>query len=459
MSRLLRVALFTLSSLAFVALCDWAIAGEANMIEVRPTETEELLANPGMGWETFHRLADSDAALDGLPSSTAYFRWYWDQIEPVKDEINWNLVDTTLAKCRESGQKLAFRIMVYGTGRNYNFSPDWLQEEGYAGFEYSHGDGQKHWGPDLDDPDVLGRQLKLIRAFGERYDGHPDVAHVDIGSVGLWGEWHMSGTDAENPSETTCRTIIDTYFEAFPTTPMVMLIGPLEHLRYATDKGAGWRADCLGDMGGFTSSWSHMEDMYPQQIVRARIEDTWKTAPVAFETCWDMRKWHGEGWDVGYICDWALEQHASYINNKSAPLPEEVRPLVEALLRKLGYRFVLRALRHPAAVKAGGALAVETDWENVGVAPCYADYAPAVSLVNGDGERVAVQALDATTRDWLPGEFSVGGDLAVPAGTAAGEYTLAVGIIDPATGEPVVRLAVEGRDDAGWYPLSRVTVE
>jgi hypothetical protein len=28
--------------------------------------------------------------------------------------------------------------------------------------------------------------------------------------------------------------------------------------QYAVHHGCGWRADCLGDMGGFSKSWSHM---------------------------------------------------------------------------------------------------------------------------------------------------------------------------------------------------------
>lgn len=446
-----------LAALLAIGLAASLAAGD-EVVEVKPRETDDLLANPGMGWETFHRFADTDKALAGLPSSTAYFRWYWKQLEPEKDQIRWNLIDTTLERCRRAGQKLAFRVMVYGTGRDYHYSPAWLKEEGYAGFEYRQGNEPVHWGPDLDDAEVLERHLMLIQALGERYNGHPDVAHVDLGSVGLWGEWHMSGTDRQNPSPATCREIIDAYFDAFPDTPLVMLIGPLEQLKYATAKGAGWRADCLGDMGGFTSNWSHMRSFYPQQIERAGIAQTWKTAPVAFETCWDMRKWQAEGWDIDYIYDWALEQHASYINNKSAPLPEGSRPQVEKMLRRLGYRFVLRSLKHPASVERGGKLSIETTWENVGVAPCYADYVPAVSLVSGAGERVWVGVLGFSTRQWLPGAFAVSGEPALPADLAPAEYALELSVVHPDTREPVVQLAIEGRTESGWYALSRIAV-
>ena len=41
----------------------------------------------------------------------------------------------------------------------------------------------------LDDAVVLHRHLEFIKRLGEAYDGHPDVDHVDIGSIGWWGEW------------------------------------------------------------------------------------------------------------------------------------------------------------------------------------------------------------------------------------------------------------------------------
>ena len=76
-----------------------------------------------------------------------------------------------------------------------------------------------------------------------------------------------------------------------------------------------------------------MENMYPQQIEATESSEVWQRAPVAWETCWDMRKWVKEGWDVRAIYDYALSYHASYVNNKSAPIPEGTRSEVERLLR------------------------------------------------------------------------------------------------------------------------------
>lgn len=110
----------------------------------------------------------------------------------------------------------------------------------------------------------------------------------------------MSSSPCEMPKATTQRRIVDAYLDAFQKTPLVMLVGAGEMLKYATDRGAGWRADCLGDMGGFSKTWCHMRIGYPKMLTGAEATAAWTKAPVAWETCWDMRKWVNEGWSLRY---------------------------------------------------------------------------------------------------------------------------------------------------------------
>ena len=51
-------------------------ASSQDLVTVVPEETYELLANPGMGWQTFHRTQDKDKNLpDWIPSTIHYARW------------------------------------------------------------------------------------------------------------------------------------------------------------------------------------------------------------------------------------------------------------------------------------------------------------------------------------------------------------------------------------------------
>ena len=435
-------------------------------VRVEPRETDELLANPGMGWQTFHKFADDDKNLAGLPSGSAYFRFYWREIEPQNGHIDFAKFDALLAHARSAGQKLAFRVMCTGSGE-YMDAPGWLKEQGCPGVEFNY-EGRKHWVPDFTTELFQQTHFQLIRELGHRYDGHPDLDLVDIGSVGLWGEWHISGTSQIDtgkpvplPPLETRMAIIDTWCLAFPKTSKVILIGSGEGMTQAVAKGCGWRADCLGDMGGFSRTWNHMGNFYLQQLAKTGAEECWKSAPVAFESCWDMRKWKEEGWDVRYIFDYGLRCHASYMNNKSAPIPEDTRAEVERFLRRLGYRLVVRRMEHAARARPGDELAISIAWENIGVAPSYNDYRIALRLKKEKEAEAKpiVSVTDSSIRRWPPGNKKIEAVLRLPVAIQPGKYQLAVGVVEPESRTPAVRLAIAGRDSEGWYPLSHVEIK
>ncbi len=451
------------------------------IVTITPEETDELLANPGIGWETFGRTRDRDKNLpDWIPSTVHYERWGWGVLEPRPGEIDYAFLDKVLADSHAAGQKLAFRVMCCSTSRDRPYHPDWLEKVGckVLTVDYEGRDGYRI--PDLDDVDTLARHLHLIQRLGARYDGHPDLDHLDLGSVGWWGEWHMSGSKAgKMPTMETRKQIVDAYVHAFRQTGLLMLIGGGECLTHAAQQGAGWRADCLGDMGGFSKNWYHMRDAYPREVQGAKVEEAWKIAPIAWETCWEMRKWVKEGWSLRYIFNYALALHGSYLNNKSAPLPEgeNVRPEIERFLRRLGYRLVLKEVKYPKQIAPSAVLAVETRWQNVGSAPCYRPYRVAYRLSNGQGYTKVLPGT-VTVNRWLPGSIKLftedflrevpdlpPGDVVqvtdrvtLPNDLPKGDYDLALGVVGENSTEPVVRLAIKGRASDGWYPLSKLTV-
>jgi hypothetical protein len=449
------------------------------LVTVTPEATDEILANPGVGWQTFHRTARQDRNLpDWIPSTVHYARWGWGELEPRPGELDAEFLDKVLAETRESGQQLAFRVMCASTYKGRPYHPKWIVELGGRELQCRYGDAGPFPVPDLDDPVVLDRHLDFIKRLGARYDGHADIDHVDLGTVGWWGEWHMSNSNCKMPSPETQKKIVDAYLASFKKTRLVMLMGGGEMLTHATRQGAGWRADCLGDLGGFSKTWCHMRKGYPFWIGQAGIEETWKTAPVMWETCWDMRKWVAEGWPLRYIFNYALALHGSQINNKSAPLPEgpDVRPEVERFLRRLGYRLVLRELTYPAAVAPGGTMELVMTWQNVGSAPCYRPYRLAWRLCD-DAGRSTVRVGKTTVDRWLPGSIDVfteeffrepadlppgevhevAEQLVLPRDLPAGQYVLSLAIVGDDE-KPVVRLGIQGRAEDGWYPLGRMAV-
>jgi hypothetical protein len=478
----MRIALLIVGLLTGVA--------HGQQVVVTPEETDEILANPGMGWQTFHRTSKQDKSLPSwIPSTVHYARWGWGELEREPGKLNTDFLDKVLKETHDSGQKLAFRVMCCSTSPGHPYHPRWLTEAGGKELTAEYGSSSFPI-PDMDDPVVLERHLDFIKRLGEQYDGHADIDHVDLGSIGWWGEWHLTGSKKNRMPTLENRTkVVNAYLAAFKKTPLLMLIGGGECLRYATGHGTGWRADCLGDMGGFTKSWCHMRKGYPIWIKETGVQDVWKTAPVAWETCWDMRKWVDEGWSLRYIFNYALACHASVINNKSAPLPNraDVRPEIERFLRRLGYRLVLKELTHPAQVKAGGKFELAMKWQNVGSAPCYKPYCVVVRLSKGDFVKGSSDDLlfdtNIAVNKWLPGSidlfteeffkepkdlppgpiYDVSDTITLPADTPLGQYTLSVAAgktaLEPISGLSVaVRLGIKGRADDGWYPLSQIQI-
>jgi len=77
-------------------------------VTITPEPTDGILANPSMGWETFHRTSRQDRNLPSwIPSTVHYIRWGWGELEPQPGTIDFVRRDRVLKQTHDSGQKLA----------------------------------------------------------------------------------------------------------------------------------------------------------------------------------------------------------------------------------------------------------------------------------------------------------------------------------------------------------------
>jgi hypothetical protein len=169
-----------------------------------------------------------------------------------------------------------------------------------------------------------------------------------------------------------------------------------------------------------------------------------------------MQHWKNQGWDVNYIIQQSLKWHISSFNNKSSAVPEDWWPQVNEWLKKMGYRFVLRKFTYPPVLPPQGKLAFTSWWENKGVAPCYKEFPFALRLKNSN--RTEVFLTDADIRNWLPGDVVYDNAVFIPADMPPGDYEVEIGIVDPQTHKPKVKLAIAGIDADGWYSLGKIAV-
>lgn len=486
MKRLRRVSL----ALAMTVLALPLVAQE--MTVVKPVESDAVLNNPGIGFTTFQRF-NGDALnagtgwTEGMPivyqapptsmtapgypsSSIAYLRLYWRFLEPKRGEYRWELLDKALETARQRGQTLMLRIAPYGTYEAADV-PAWYRQQTGEPWVKNRPKGDwtsttDKWMVNPENPAYAKEFGGLVRKLGERYDGNPNLEAVDISIVGAWGE----GAGANLLSETTLRALIDSYMDSFHKTPLLTQLSDSKTVSYTMSRASngpgstnssgpavGWRADCLGDMGGFSPTRNLMTDLYPEAIAGLGLQDAWRKAPVSMEACWVMQHWKDKGWSLQYIMDQAIKWHVSSFNAKSSTVPEEWWPQVNEWLKHMGYRFALRRFAYTPVVDTTRKLTYASWWENKGNAPVYRTYAVALRL--SQGQQQTVLPLKGDIRDWMPGDILLNGSVSLPPALPGGAYEIAIAVVDPVTLAPRIKLAIEGEQPDGWYPLGSLRLD
>jgi len=459
----------------------------------RPKEIDAVLNNPGIGFTTFQRfngdtltkLNNNKGWTEGHPivyqafkgdltnkqhpqTSIAYWRVYWKYLEPEKGKFRWDLIDQALATAEERGQTLMLRVPSYGSlpddsgeGSTNNDVPLWYREMVGKNMKWKYDNPVNKWLVDPEDSRYVEYFGGFIQELGKRYDGHPALEAVDLAIVGAWGE----GAGSELLTQKTREALVNSYTDYFKKTPLIVLLTDEKTNKYASSQAnVGWRVDCIGDLGFWAkeqNGWTHMYDYYPESIIKFGVKDDWKKGPISLEICGTLFRWKDEeGYttkNVKYIFDQTLKWHISSFNAKSSPVPKEWEPLVNEWLKKMGYRLVLRKFSCPETVKINSKLPFETWWENKGVAPCYKHFLLAIRLTNTKDSITFLT--DADIREWLPGDNIYNNNIFIPKNFTPGDYHVQVGIVDPLNGKPKVQLAIEGKDNGGWYDLGKIKIE
>lgn len=372
---------------------------------VRPSDTGETLVNPGMGW-TLHyysnvignygaKLEPSDTLEDWPGLSTVYLRVPWAFLEPKEGEFNWSLFDTPAQRWISKGRKVAIRMTSCESWMR-NATPKWVQDAGAKGIEFEFGKGPKPggplWEPDYLDPVFLQKLQRFLAAAAQRYDGNPNVAFIDIGSFGMWGEGH-TGFGSRLDGQQTLAVVkrhIDLHTKLFRHTQLVIsddVAGhnaPGRHLPaidYALSNQVSLRDDSILVQPP-PNSWYHAE----------MAQAFWPRMPVVLEhEHFGSSKQRG-AWSGDLLVKSVEDYHASYMSIHWWPreLLAENREAIARINRRLGYRIQLKEMSWPAEVALGQPFVVDTSWANAGVAPCHGGGFFTLTLKDDQGGIVSV---------------------------------------------------------------------
>ncbi|ASW84328.1 hypothetical protein JF770_00885 [Mycobacterium intracellulare] len=398
--------------------------------------------------------------------------------------------------------------------------PDWMRAAAtnYSGPQrYWWMPGVTQVVPDWNDPNYLNAFGQLLAALGRRYDGDERLSVFEFSGYGDFSENHISylrdtlGAPGPAPDESVAklgyysqfrdqnitaesiRQLVAATVNAFPHTQLVTTALNPEIVRQliaddVTKKlsaPVGIRADCLGVQDPLPA-WAERDGSHYVQskdpLVGA-LRNRLASAPMITEWCQlpektDPRTYYEKGLqDV-------VKYHVSMTSSFNFPAVDSSTPMDAALYLLwaranvvAGYRYSVEARQESQSVKDGKAtLAVA--WTNYGAAAATENWVPGYRLVDFSGAvvrtlpaTVALKTLvqspsgDGSSKEPLPASTteSIHIDLA---GLAPGHYTLCASVdwqqhkpgANHVVNYPPMRLARDGRDGTGCYPIATLNL-
>lgn len=433
-----------------------------------------LLNNPDKGWyihyvdngvrqdgATYRADIKGPESLENIPQLNGiYLRMDWSDIEKEKGVFDFSFIDDVFERFGREGYIFNFRLCTFeGSADCAYATPKFVFDEGAKGIPVG-----EDMEPVYDDPIFLTYLDKFLAKFAERYDGHPMVRSIDIGTFGTWGEGHTWGGSRTVYPYETFKKHIDLHVRHFKKTRIVINYGFMqgalnsdeqnaEMIEYCRSLGMGIRNDsiCVSSY----SAWYQYDTLYSRDLFQMFAE----TAPVDLEFAhyyhYSKAGRFREGLPMIEACRNAQATYAGF-HGFVTKWYKKHKYLHEYLGNRLGYWYFVRGYTLPA-LPAGGRGELKLEMENRGYARAYNNYNMRVML-QGDCGCYTVYDGAADNTDWLQDKLSTATYTLDLSGVPAGQYRLKIGMRSK---DNTVYLAMktDRLDDDGMYTIGDAVVE
>ncbi|ATO61782.3 MULTISPECIES: hypothetical protein [Mycobacterium avium complex (MAC)] len=396
--------------------------------------------------------------------------------------------------------------------------PDWMRPAAtnYTGPQrYWWSPGVTQVVPNWNDQNYLNAFGQLLAALGRRYDGDERLSVFEFSGYGDFSENHISylrdslGAPGPAPDESVAklgyfsqfrdqnitagsiRQLVEATVKAFPHTQLVTTALNPEIVRQliADDvtkrlsAPVGIRADCLGVQDPLPA-WAERDGSHYVQTkdpLVGALRDRMAAAPVITEWCQlpagtDPRSYYEKGLrDV-------MKYHVSMTSSFNFPAVDASTPMDPALYLLWAQANVVAGYRYSAEARQGsqsladGKATLDVTWTNYGSAAATENWVPGYRLVDFSGAVVRTLPARVTLKTLVPGPDGAGKEPAPVssvetvhidlAGVSPGHYTLCAAVgwqqhkpgAEHVVNYPPMRLARDGRDGNGCYPLAALNL-
>ncbi|MEW6103576.1 MAG: putative Ig domain-containing protein [bacterium] len=255
--------------------------------------------------QLFRKNDDIDANIDNPYLAGAKIATIWSNIQPKEGVFDWSVIDGDMKIWTEAGKKVRLAVYISSyAGWSPELkcaTPEWVfKGSPSARYIQYNPDGTVTLPPDWDERDrtttypviwdlvFKEKYKKFVEAFGEKYDGNPNVLYVQIGlfpemtlgkdAGSLTDYWRAEGYSYDVYEE-TIKWIIDRNLEAFDQTPCSLALNAPEIMN-EDEKERLWQevSSYLNSKGGWLQNNSYKArsyyDYWAQKMFRKYHQST-----------------------------------------------------------------------------------------------------------------------------------------------------------------------------------------
>lgn len=411
-------------------------------IKKKFNKTEAIFGNPLMGYAP---CAWNSEIGDDI--SLLYMDITWAELEPEEGQYAWESIEkeNQLKRWRKEGKHIVLRFVCDVPGKEQHLDiPEWLYEKtGHAGTWYNIELGSG-FAPDYNNEQFIRYHRKAIEALGEHFGQDNLISYVELGSLGHWGEWHVSYVDGIQrlPKQIKRNQYISAWVDAFPEAILLMRRSFSDASKY----GMGLYNDMAGEPQE-TEAWLREIqnggdfNQTDEKDAIASMTDFWKTAPSGGEFTSSLSMEEMLDKNLAQTVRLLRESHTTFLGPNIAD--KTYLQGYKTTLRNMGYRLWISEMVFSRSI---GGIKLQLSWENDGVAPFYKDWPVWIYITDEEGSIIEQKEVEIALSSLFPGEMTKTEtqlDAKWFSDFTKKKYKVSVGIEDPMTGKTNLRLAME----------------
>ncbi len=395
-------------------------------------EKDVMTDNPAVGF------APSADNVDAAQSERlVYAEIKWSEWEPHEGKYDIGYIEEkyNLDMWRKAGKHLVIRFVCDVPGNEQHMDiPRWLYDKTGDGVFYDNDYG-KGYCPDYSNGYFIAAHEKAITALGEYMSRDSFCLYAELGSLGHWGEWHITGGEGlpPIPNEDICGQYVKPYADSFKTARLLMR----RPFSFVKKYSMGVYNDMTGDeaatnewLGWIKSGGEYAQSTHAQRLTA--LPHIFDNAPVGgeFTSAAPLESMLGK--DLYKTVSMIKASHMTFIGPMCPHSgTNQDAAAVNTVKAQLGYQYRVSSLS-----KKGSKYMLTL--ENDGAAPLYWDWDVCLYSLDEKYNVICRKKLDVKLS-----KLSGGKQMKISAEIYG--KIIGIGIIDPMTGNPAVNLSMKCR--------------